>query len=84
MEGRMYPKVNTSRNQLKIKKRLEELGHTDVEVWWEPVRSGPEMCGPEGGFFFSSDENAIMPLGYSFEEAIEYVENFDIRMESEG
>lgn len=74
--GRMFPKVNTSRNQLKIKKRLEELGHTNVEVWWEPVRNGPEMCGLEGGFFFSSEECTLEPLGYSFDEAIEYVEDF--------
>lgn len=78
MIGRMYPKVNTSRNQLKLKRRLEELGHTKVEVWWEPVRNGPEMCGPEGGFFFSSEENILEPLGYSFEEAIECVEDYNM------
>lgn len=76
MQGRMFPKVNTSRNQLKIKKRLEELGHTEVEVWWEPVRNGPEMGGPEGGFFFSSNEDSIEPLGYSFIEAMEMVEYY--------
>lgn len=70
--GRMFPKVNTSRNQLKIKKRLEELGHTNVEVWWEPVK----MCGLDGGFFFSSEECILEPLGYSFDEAIAYVEDF--------
>lgn len=68
--------VNKSRNQLKLKKKLEENGYKDVKVWWEVVRGGPEMCGPEGGFFFSSKEHPIEPLGYSFIEAYEYIDNF--------
>lgn len=75
MEGIYSKKVNTSRNQLKLKKKLEELGHTNVEVWWEPVSSGGEMCGYEGGVFFHSDQNEIEPLGYSYEEANDYIDN---------
>lgn len=79
MQGRFYKKVNTSRNQLKIKKALEEYGHKDVEVWWEPVRSGCEMCGPEGGFFFSSDLDTLEPLGYSMDDALESLTGYDYR-----
>lgn len=75
MEGIYYDKVNTSRNQLKLKKKLEGMGHTNVEVWWEPVSGGCEMCGCDGGVFFHSDQNELEPLGYSYEEANEYIEN---------
>ena len=73
--GRYSEKVNTSLNQKKIKKRLEKLGNTDVEVWWEQLESACEMCGMGGGFFFSSEEYALEPIGYSFNEAIEIIEN---------
>lgn len=43
--GRYYDKVNSSPKAKKIKKRLEELGNTDVEVWWEQLESACEMCG---------------------------------------
>lgn len=64
-------KTNSSPKQKKIQKRLEELGHTDVHVWWEPIGGALEMCGNEGGFFFCSDQEEINPLGYSFDDAIE-------------
>ena len=76
MEGRYFYKVNESRNQLKLKRKLEELGHTNVEVWYEPVRRGPEMGGPEGGVFFSSEEEPIAPLGYNYDEAYKFAESF--------
>lgn len=80
MEGRYFYKVNESRNQLKLKRKLEELGHTNVEVWYEPVRRGPEMCGPEGGVFFCSEQEMLMPLGYNYEQARQFVEkNYAIR-----
>lgn len=83
MEGRYSEKVNTSPNQKKLKKRLEELGHTNVEVWWETVRGSLEMSGAEGGVFFSSDQCELEPVGYSYEEAFEYIENFDERNEED-
>jgi hypothetical protein len=73
--GRYSEKVNTSPKQKKIKKVLEELGHTDVEVWWEPIGGATEMCGNEGGYFFSSEENTLEPIGYSFNEVMEYIQS---------
>ena len=49
-------KVNNTPKAKKIKKRLEELGHKNVEVWYEPIRSGVEMSGYEGGWAFCSDD----------------------------
>ena len=79
-------KVNNTPKAKKIKKRLEELGHKNVEVWYEPIRSGVEMSGYEGGWAFCSDncdddyESYFDPcLGYNFEEALEAVEDYDIR-----
>ena len=71
--GRFTEKVNTSPKQKKLKKALEELGHTNVEVWWENLESVMEMCGPEGGYFFCSDQDTFEPIGYSFNEAMEYI-----------
>jgi CRISPR/Cas system-associated protein Cas10 (large subunit of type III CRISPR-Cas system) len=86
--GRYFEKVNTSPNSKKIKKRLEELGHTEVEVWWEPIGQACEMCGNDGGFFFSSEEMELEPIGYSFAEAMDYLNEswFTIKRvkESEG
>lgn len=73
--GYYVDKVNTSPNQKKIKKALEDLGHTNVEVWWEPLGAAIEMSGHDGGFFFHSDQEELEPLGYSFNEAMEYIES---------
>lgn len=72
--GEYYEKVNTSPKQKKIKKALEEKGHANVEVWWEPLESAMEMCGMGGGYFFHSDQKGLEPLGYSFNEAMEAIE----------
>ena len=77
--GRYSVKVNTSPKQKKIRKRLEELGNTDVEVWWEQLESACEMCGLGGGFFFSSEEFTLEPIGYSFEEAMEAIEYYTVK-----
>lgn len=76
--GRHFEKVNNTPKQKKIKKRLEELGNTDVEVWWEKLESACEMCGMGGGYFFSSEEYCLEPIGYSFDEAMEYIENYKV------
>lgn len=86
MEGTYFEKVNTSRNALKLKKKLEGLGHTNVEVWYEPVRGGCEMCGYDGGVFFHSDQSELEPVGYSYEEASEYIDEcsfYDFREKEE-
>ena len=80
-------KVNNTPKAKKIKKRLEELGHKNVEVWYETIKSGCEMSGYEGGWAFSSnndneDESYFDPcLGYNFEEALETIEDYDLREE---
>lgn len=76
--GRYFEKINNTPKQRKLKKRLEELGNTNVEVWWEKLERACEMCGMGGGFFFSSEEYALEPVGYSFEEAIDYTERFTV------
>ena len=45
MKGKYNEHVNESRNQKKLKKLIEQLGHTSVEVWWEAVRGGYDMGG---------------------------------------
>lgn len=79
--------VNRTPRAKTIKNKLEEYGHKNVEVWWEPIRQGAEMSGYEGGWFFCSnwvDENNeefdyFEPIGYNIEEALEYIEDFDLR-----
>lgn len=73
--GRYCEKVNTSPKQKKIKKKLEELGHANVEVWWEQLESANEMCGMGGGYFFCSDQEDLNPIGYSFEDVMDTIEN---------
>lgn len=79
-------KVNNTPKAKKIKKRLEELGHINVEVWYETVRNGCEMSGYEGGWVFCSgneeDEEYFDPcLGYNVEEALESIEQYDLKGE---
>lgn len=80
-------KVNNTPKAKKIKKRLEELGHKNVEVWYETIKSGCEMSGCEGGWAFCSnndneDESYFDHcLGYNFEEALETIEDYDLREE---
>ena len=59
-----------------LKKAIEEkLGETNVQTWYEPIH-GPcfEMCGYEGGWYYSSDDTNKEPLGYNIKEALEMVE----------
>lgn len=72
--GKYYEKVNTSPKQKKIKKALENLGHTNVEVWWETLEPSCEMCGMGGGYFFTSDQEELDALGYSFSEAMDAID----------
>lgn len=78
-------KVNNTPKAKKIKKALEELGHKNVEVWYDTIRSGAEMSGCEGGWAFCSgdeEESYFDPcLGYNFEEALEGIEEYDLREE---
>jgi hypothetical protein len=68
-------KVNTTLKQKKLKDALEVIGHTNVEVWWEPLRPATEMCGMGGGYLFHSDQEDMGWLGYSFSQAIEMIKN---------
>lgn len=63
--------ANKSSKTKKLKKRLEELGHKYVHVWWEPMGTAMEMCGNDGGYMFASDQEVIYPLGLSFQEAMD-------------
>lgn len=38
----------------KIKKAIENKGYQNVKIWWEHIRAGAEMCGPERGLVFYS------------------------------
>lgn len=73
--GKYKEKVNNTPKQKKIKKKLEELGHTNVEVWWEQLESANEMCGMGGGYLFCSCQEDINPIGYSLEDAMDTIEN---------
>jgi hypothetical protein len=64
-------KANKTPNQKKIKKRLEELGHKNVFVWWEPLGVAMEMAGCDGGYMFTSDHEVIYPIGYSLDDALD-------------
>jgi len=75
--GKYFEKVNASPKQKIIKKALEALGHTNVEVWWEPLMPAIEMGGMGGGFFFTSDQEMLEPLGYSFKEVMEAIDEWD-------
>jgi hypothetical protein len=76
-------KVNNTPKQKKIKIALEEIGHTNVKVWWENLTPAIEMCGPGGGYCFISDQNSMGLLGYSFTEAMDSIKDYkwlDVRM----
>lgn len=78
-------KVNNTPKAKKIKKYLENLGHTNVEVWYETIKKGCEMSGYEGGWAFCSgieDEEYFDPcLGYNIEEALESIEQYNLKEE---
>lgn len=75
--GKYAEKINASPNQKKIKKALEVIGHTNVEVWWDKLEPAVEMCGIGGGYMFSSDQEEIYSIGYSFNRAMEFISNAD-------
>ena len=72
--GKYNDKVNATPKQNKIKKKLEEYGHTNVEVWWEQLQPACEMCGMGGGYVFCSDQEQVFPLGYSLNEVLLIIE----------
>jgi hypothetical protein len=71
MQDEWEGKTNNTPKAKKIKKKLEELGHTDVHVWYEQLEPGHIMAGPTGGYCFTSDQWSYDGLGYSFNEAME-------------
>jgi hypothetical protein len=66
---------NKSPKCKKIKKKLEENGHTNVFVWYERIGSAVEMGGNSGGYMYTSDQSSLEPIGYSFEESMETINN---------
>ena len=66
---------NKSQKCQKLRKKLEENGHTNVFTWYEKLGSAMEMCGCSGGYMYTSDQSTLEPIGYSFEEAIEMLDN---------
>ena len=66
---------NKSQKCKKIKNKLEENGHTNVFVWYERLGTAVEKGGCSGGYMYTSDQVAIEPIGYSFGEAMESIEN---------
>ncbi len=67
-------KTNTSPKAKKLKAELEAIGHTDVHVWWENIGQAFEMCGNSGGYMaLSAEMQDVYPLGYSFDEAVEFI-----------
>jgi hypothetical protein len=66
---------NKSPKCKKLKNKLEENGHTNVFVWYERLGSAMEMCGPSGGYMYVSDQSSLEPIGYSFDEALEIINN---------
>jgi len=67
----------------KIKKALETKGYTNVKAWYEPLGVALEMCGPSGGWLYSSDQRNEDWLGYNVEEALEAVKQMDNRHDDE-
>lgn len=68
-------KPNNSPKCKALKRKLEQNGHTNVYVWYEPVGFAMEMCGNEGGYMYSSDDAVVEPIGYSFGEAYNMLDN---------
>jgi hypothetical protein len=71
MQDQWEGKTNNTPKTKKIKKRLEELGHTDVHVWYEKLEPGHIMAGPMGGYCFTSDQWDYDQIGYSVNDVIE-------------
>lgn len=64
---------NKSPKCKKLKKKLEENGHTNVFVWYESLGPAVEMCGESGGYMYCSDQRDIEAIGYSFDEAMDVI-----------
>lgn len=74
-----------SKNIDKITKALNKKGYVLKHAKWTPIRSGPIMCGPEGGWYIEYatwqdvDENGFedaykdIILAYSTPEALEEI-----------
>jgi hypothetical protein len=62
----------------KLRRALEEAGHTGIKLRWEPIGPALEMCGHSGGYIFESKQTrshlrempSIIPLGLSCAEAL--------------
>lgn len=68
-----------SRNTDKITKALAAKGYTPREMRWDPIRTAPIMCGPEGGWYIEvvmiDDQEGYVNtiLAYSTVEVLEEI-----------
>ena len=75
IKGKYNNDINRTKNCLKIKSKIEKLGHTGIEVWYERPCGSVEMEGTQGGYFFISNEhNDLEPLGLSLNEVFSYID----------
>ena len=68
-----------SRNADKITKAVKAKGWEVIELKWEPISKGCEMCGPDGGWYLGVEYNGEKYdfeniLGYNVEEVMEEIE----------
>lgn len=80
-----------SRNTDKITKALAAKGYTPREMHWDPIRTAPIMCGPDGRWYIDiaiiddPDEYVDTILAYSTEEALEEISRLpDAKQEVAG
>jgi len=68
-----------SRNTDKITKAVKAKGWKMLELSWEPIGKGCEMCGPDGGWYLDVEHDGDKYdfeniLGYNIGEVLEEVE----------
>lgn len=64
-----------SRNTDKIIKAVKEKGWEVLELTWEPISKGCEMCGMDGGWYLDVEHDGEKYdyeniLGYNIEEVM--------------
>lgn len=59
----------------KLKKMLEDKNYTEVSVEWHNYTMAMETGGVGGGYIADTEENSIMFLGLSFDEAVDFISN---------
>jgi hypothetical protein len=65
-----------SRNTDKIKKALAKYGQEAIEIDWKPLGQNVEMCGPEGGWFVETKNNAIF-MAYNINDLLKEIDTYE-------